>query len=508
MLYHIRSVVVTGGAFWTTGLPDSMDNTPRDGFAPLFYPKSQAVIGASASPRKFGGRFLQALLTFGYKGRLYPVNPQESKVQGLKTYASVRDIPGPVELASVAVPAPAVPGVLEECLEKGVKAVQVLSAGFREAGEEGARLEQRLAEIAARGLRIVGPNCFGVYCPAGGLTILPGDYLPKETGPVAFISQSGGYAIRVPRRAAGLGIRFSKVVSYGNACDVNECDLLEYFLEDPETRVICGYIEGVRDGRRFLEVLEKVCRQKPVILWKGGLTRGGARAVQSHTASLGEEEAVWRALFRQTGAVPVADLEELLDTLLAFVHLEPFTGRRVCPIGGGGGIGVAAADACERVGLEVPPFPPEVQAKLLKIVPPAGASARNPVDVATPFPPPAMLRAVMEVVLAGDIDMAVVDEIEMAAVTPGTEEPMRPPEAGRELARVPVEVRRQFGKPVVVVLPVEAVSTDTLASEGARREIRDFLLEHHIPVYLTLPRAARALANFTAYYRHRAALER
>jgi len=301
--------------------------------------------------RKFGGRVLQVSLDFGYKGQLYPVNPQESEVQGMKTYASVKDIPGPVDFASVAVPAQAVPGVVRECLEKGVKGVQVLSAGFREVGEEGAKLEKELAEIAARGIRIVGPNCFGVYSPDGGITILPGANLPKESGSVGFISQSGGYAIRVPRRAEGCGIKYSKVVSYGNACDINECDLIEYFYQDPQTEIITGYIEGVKDGPRLFRLLQEVCRKKPVILWKGGLTKGGARAVQSHTASLGGEEQVWDAVFRQTGAIRVTGLEELLDTTLAFLHLKPQAGRRVCPIGGGGGIGVAATDSCERMGL-------------------------------------------------------------------------------------------------------------------------------------------------------------
>ena len=237
-------------------------------FAPMFYPKSHAVIGASANTRKFGGRFLATLLGFGYGGKLYAVNPQESEILGLETFARVGDIPEPVDFASIAVPARAVPEAVEECLAKGIKAVQILSAGFTEAGEEGRRLEEEVARTAARGIRIIGPNCFGIYCPAGGLTILPGERLPKESGPVAFISQSGGYAVRVPRRASGWGVRFSKVISYGNACDVNECDLVEYLHQDPETKIITGYIEGVKDGSRFFKLLQEVCQTKPVILWK------------------------------------------------------------------------------------------------------------------------------------------------------------------------------------------------------------------------------------------------
>ena len=484
-----------------------MSGNRLEELAPVFYPKSHAVIGASASESKFGGRFLKTLLNFGYSGKVYPVNPQESEVFGLKTYARVGDIPEPVEFASIAVPARAVPGVVEECLAKGVKAVQVLSAGFRELGEEGARMERDLASSASRGLRIVGPNCFGVYCPGGGMTILPGENLSRETGPVGFISQSGGYAIRVPRRADGLGIRFSKAVSYGNACDINECDLLEYFLEDPETDIITGYLEGVRDGPRFFRVLKEVCRTKPVIIWKGGLTQGGARAAQSHTASLSGEEAIWEAVFRQTGAIQVNNLEELLDTTLAFIHLEPQMGRRMCSVGGGGGIGVAAADTWERAGLSVPLFPPELEKKLLAIIPAVGASAKNPVDVGGPFPMPPMFRGVLETVCTdADIDILVVDEIEMASALPGGKQQFRPPELLGETMQIPLDIKNRFGKPVVIVMPVEAVSTDSLESEGERRKIRDFYLQNGIPVYLTKERAAKALANLTGYYRHRNAV--
>jgi acyl-CoA synthetase (NDP forming) len=484
-----------------------MSENKLDEFAPIFYPKTHAVIGASSDMRKFGARVLQVSLTFGYRGRLYPVNPQESEVQGMKTYASVKNIPGPVDFASVAVPAQAVPGVVQECLEKGVKAVQVLSAGFREAGEEGAKLEKELAEIAARGIRIIGPNCFGVYSPDGGITILPGANLPKESGTVGFISQSGGYAIRVPRRSEGLGIRYSKIVSYGNACDINECDLIEYFYHDPQTEIITGYIEGVKDGPRFFKLLQEVCRKKPVILWKGGLTKGGARAVQSHTASLGGEEQVWDAVFGQTGAVRVTGLEELLDTTLAFIHLKPQKGRRVCPIGGGGGIGVAATDSCERMGLSVPVFAEGLQKKLMSIVPETGASARNPVDVGNPHPPPQMLRAVMETVAAeADIDIIIIDELGMTMVGPPGSEPMRPPGAARDMVQVPVDIRNRFGKPVIVVLPVESVGTETLEEEGDRRRVCDYYLEQGLPVYLTLERAARALLNFTGYHRRNAVM--
>jgi acyl-CoA synthetase (NDP forming) len=482
-------------------------------FAAIFRPRSHAVVGASVDVSKFGGRFLRVLLAFGYPGKLYPVNPHESDILGMKTFPHVADIPEAVEFATITTPAPTVPTIVQECLAKGIKAVQILSSGFREAGPEGQRLEEDIAHTAARGIRVIGPNCFGVYSPAGGLTILPGEELPKESGTVAFMSQSGGYAIRGANCASSWGIRFSQAVSYGNACDINERDLLEYFYEDPKTEVILAYIEGPRDGRRFFHLLKEVCQSKPVIIWKGGLTEGGARAVASHTGSLAGEELVWNGLFRQTGAVRVNSLNELIDTALAFLYLPTYHGRRLTVIGGGGGIGVAAADACERVGLSVPLFPLELQRKLATIVPPAGASTRNPVDVASPLPLPSVLRSVLETVLnEGGVDLAIVSELFMS--TPGhmaRQVDNSTPNDRRdsviaELSQVPVEVKKRLGKPLVMVLPVDTVAPEHIKAEEARRKVANYYLAEGIPVFLTLERAVKALANVIGYYERRDAI--
>ncbi len=466
------------------------------------------MIGASADVRKFGGRFLKGLLSFGYAGKLYPVNPQESQILGLKTYSRVGDIPGPVDFATITVPARAVPEVLEECLAKGIKAVQILTAGFRERSEEGRKLEEQLIKTAAKGIRIIGPNCFGVYCPGGGLTILPGEDFPRESGPVGLLCQSGGYANRVARRASSLGIRFSKVISYGNACDVNECDLMEYLGDDPETRVITAYLEGVKDGRRFFKLLQRISQTKPVIIYKGGLTQSGARAVHSHTGSLSGEAAVWDAIFKQTAAVQVNSVDELLDTILAFEHLPSHRGRRVSVVGGGGGVSAAAADACDRMGLSVPLFPAELHEKLLAMIPPVGSSARNPVDVGGPTPPPAMLTAVLEAILSdGGVDTVIIDAIQMSISSADVKnDDGQSGDMVRERERVPVDIKKKFGRPIVMVLPVEATEADAVEFEGARRKSRDYYLGEGIPTFLTLERAARALANLIGYYERRDAV--
>ncbi|MDH5664476.1 MAG: CoA-binding protein, partial [Candidatus Bathyarchaeota archaeon] len=368
-------------------------------FEAIFYPKSVAVIGASTETTKFGTVFLDSLVQFGFKGRLCPVNPQAKEILGLKTYSSVKDIPDLVDLAFIAVPAPAVPKVLEECIAKNVEAVVILTAGFGETGkEEGQKLEREIVKISKEGdVRIVGPNCFGIYCPESGLTLLPGANFSKESGNVAFLSQSGGYAERFCQQAKGWGIRFSKVVSYGNACDLNETDFIEYLAEDPDTNIIALYIEGVKNGQRFLQTVQEINKRKPMIVWKGGLSEGGVRAVASHTGALGGRKEIWDAFFRQTGAVRVNSLDELIDTILTFQHLSSFCGRRVAVIGTGGGTGVAAADACERAGLRVPAFNVKTVEQLRTLVPPIGASIQNPIDLGNPWTSPSTYRQIIQV---------------------------------------------------------------------------------------------------------------
>lgn len=471
-------------------------------FTPVFYPRSVAVIGASADRSKFGGSFLNSLLSFGYKGKVYPVNPRETEILGMKTYKAVGEIPETVDFAVITVPASAVPAVVQECLDKGIKAAEILTAGFRELDAEGQRLEEEVTRIAARGIRIIGPNCFGVYCPAGGITIMPGGDFLRESGSVGFISQSGGWAVRVPRLANGLGIKFSKVISYGNACDINECDLIEYLGKDLETRIIGGYLEGVRDGKRFFRVLREVCQTKPVIIWKGGFTQGGARATYSHTGSLGGAEAAWEALFQQTGAIRANSVADIVDTLLALYYLPPLRGRRVSVVGGGGAIGVSAADSCERAGLSVPLFNDSLQQKLKTLLPPVGASYRNPVDVGSPYPFPTTLKEVLRAVAKeGGVDMIIIDEIELTTAAAEARRGDREFEARmREVIEIPVAMKAELGKPLIVVLPVSATSVDRIEAEAARHETADFYLREGIPVYTSIERAALALSNAIGYY--------
>ncbi len=348
----------------------------------LFHPRSVAVVGVSAKQRDWGGgnMFLQAYQSSGFRGAIYPLNPKAEEVLGLKCYPSLVDIPGPVDFVISSIPTQGILQLMDDAAAKRVRAIHFFTAGFRETGEDDrVELERQVLEKARRaGIRVIGPNCLGLYCPSSGLAFNP--RLPRDSGPVAFISQSGLNADDLVQHAALRGLRFSKVISYGNATDLDESDFFEYCAADPETEVIIAYIEGVKDGRRFLRALRAASAAKPTIVLKGGLTGAGSRAAHSHTGSLAGSPQVWDALCRQSGVVSVDSLEELVDVAVTFRFLRRPAGRGVAIIVIGGGASVLAADGAERLGLRIPPLSEEVQAELRRFTPIAGTSIRNPLD--------------------------------------------------------------------------------------------------------------------------------
>ncbi len=470
-----------------------------DKFSPIFYPRSVAVIGASAEEGRPGHQFLRVLLEFGFKGELYPVNPDgPAEILGFKTYRSVRDIPYPVDFAFITVPAASVPRVIEDCVAKGVPGVEIFTSGFRETGKEGKKLEDEIVRLAGGKLRIIGPNCFGVYCPRGGLTFLPGARLPSENGDIGFISQSGGLALYFAWAASGCGLRFSKVVSYGNACDLNESDFLEYLGADEETKVIAAYIEGVKDGKRFFRLARNLLGKKPVIVWKGGLSQTGARAVSSHTGSLAGEGAVWQAFSRQTGAVLVDDFEGLVDAVLFFRQCRQGIGRRVAVVGGGGAVGVAAGDICERVGLVVPQAPEHIQQKLKELLPPVGTSVRNPFDIGAPVVPPLLFRKTLEVLLAWDeIDAVIIDRIYLYGIGALGGMPGKDCEGRVEVI---IELQKNTDKQFVVVTEELSTAAEKLEVETERRSVQEKMFSSGIVFAPSLSRATVALARVCSYY--------
>ncbi len=466
------------------------------------YPRSIAIIGASEALNSFGTRYLQSLLAFGYNGKLYAVNYKGEQVLGFKIHPTVLDIPDSIDLAIICVSARFVPDILRDCLKKGIRSVTVLSAGFSELGEEGRLLEGELLKIAGQGIRIMGPNCFGVYCPSGKITTIPGDSFPRETGGIALIAQSGQFSENIVIRSIGEGIRFSKVISYGNACNINESDLLEYLVQDEETKVITAYMEGVKDGRRFLDIIRRNSGKKPIVLWKVGLTRLGSAAATSHTGSLAGERTVWDAFFRQSHAIKIENLEELIDTSVGFSCLPTGCGPRVALISGGGGGTVVSADACELADLAMPPFPPDVEKKLRSILPAAGTSIKNPIDIGNPHPPLAILTSVLEAAASSDqTDVIMIRRIflsvEVSKLLSGSAAPTK--EEQQQLMEIPVKIKEKFGKPVVIVMTEELNSIDAIDLEKGRRKLRDYYFTNGIPVYLSEQRAFTALAHLVKF---------
>jgi len=469
----------------------------------FFRPDSIAVVGASEQLTSYGTRYIQALIDFGFEGRkIYAVNHSGNEVLGRTIYRSVLDIPEDVDLACICVGARFVPDILRDCLKKGVKAAIVLSAGFREFGEEGRLLEEKVVEIARQGIRVMGPNCFGTYSPAGKITVVPGGGFPKQPGGMALIAQSGQLSEGITGRSFGEGIRYSKVASYGNACNINEADLLEYLMGDEETKVISSYLEGVRDGRRFFETARANAGKKPLLIWKVGLTRSGAAAATSHTGSLAGATAVWDAFFRQTRATRIGSLEELIDNMVGFSCLPEGCGLRVALVSGGGAGAVIGADACEASGMELPVLGAQAIARLHEVLPPVGTSLKNPLDMGNPHPPLQVLRSVLEAVAADDaVDVVLVRRIffsiKTSKIFSGTTSATE--EEQEELLQIPVDVMRKFGKPVVIILPDELTGVENIDLEEDRRKIRDYFFAHSIPVYLSEQRAFGALSRLAAF---------
>lgn len=349
----------------------------------FFTPNSIAVIGASTNTSKLGFAVLDNLVNGGFLTdgrRVHPINPSSDEILGLKAYADVNDVPDEIDLAVIVIPYPLVPDVLRTCGQKGIPGVIIISAGFREAGMEGLQREQELLEIAKEyGIRIVGPNCLGVIDTVTPMNASFSAGMPPQ-GPMDFMSQSGalGTAILDWAQAGRLGL--SKFVSLGNKADVNEIDLLGAWANDPGSRVILSYIEGLPDGGEFIRVARQVTKVKPVVALKSGVTQAGSRAVSSHTGSLAGSEEAYNAAFRQAGVIRANSLQDLFDYALAFGYLPPLKGDRIAIVTNAGGPGILATDALERAGLTLARFKPECIRALETFLPDA-ASAANPVDV-------------------------------------------------------------------------------------------------------------------------------
>ncbi len=448
----------------------------------IFHPSSVAIIGASGKQGKVGQVFMSRFVKAGFP-LLYAINPGEKEIMGVKSYPSILDIPTPIDYAIVLTPTESVLPAVKDCAAKGVRTIVVTTSGFAEAGkEESKELEKEIVRIArSSGCRIIGPNCVGIYCPASRLSLTYGQTM--ESGHVGLVSQSGFFADYLTYRTGANGIYFSKAISCGNGADLTETDFLEYLGEDPETEVILAYIEGTKDGRRFYRVCREISKKKPLIMWKTGLTEGGARAAISHTGAMAGSVSVWEGVMRQAGIISVSSFEEVLDCLHIFA-LQPLPeGKRIGIVSAPGSTAVSTTDVCLKLGLEVPDFSNHTSDRLRTTIPAVGGSINNPIDlsIAAVVRPEIHGEALSILAETEDIDMILLVAI-----------------AGGELLR-DIILRAltgvKAGKPLAVT--VMAGTTESIGHDFPA------LLSTGISIYPDAARAANALFRLWEYAQHR-----
>jgi len=452
---------------------ESHADTALNGF---FNPNAVAVVGASSKPGKVGHAILRNLASSGFQGPIYPINPHADEILGLKCHRSVVEIEGPVDLAVVVVPAPAVVPVMEECGEKGIGGAVVISAGFKEAGPEGLARESELREVARKlGIRVVGPNCLGVMATGTGLNATFAAGMPNR-GNVSLMSQSGALATAIIDWSIQQGIGYSKFVSFGNGVDVGVVDLLRAWEDDEETTVIVAYIEGLPNGPEFIEVARRVSLKKPVIVVKSGSTQAGARAVSSHTGSLAGSEHAYNAAFLQSGVIRAHSMEELFDLAVAFAYQGPPRGRSVGVVTNAGGPGIMATDAADRAGLRLASLEQEtVQALREKL--PEAANFYNPVDVLGDADAERYRYAAEHLLRDENVDGVI------AVLTP------QAMTHAKEVAEEVASVAAGSKKPVLACF----------MGGGAMEEAVEVLNGSRVPVYPYPERAVQALARMAEY---------
>lgn len=451
----------------------------------LFYPRSIAIVGASPNPSKAGGTPLHSLRNNGYDGDIYPVNPNYTTIHDLPCYPSLQDIQGPVDLAVIAVPAPAVINALQQCADKKVKAAVVLTSGFAEIGGAGIALQEDMARLARENdIALCGPNCMGVFNAQNGLTAgFVISELPKQlTVPnfFGFVSQSGGFGAVMHAITADRGIGFTYFISSGNECVLQFADYLDYMVEDAATKVIGGYLEGIKDGRKLFQAAEKaLLAQKPVILIKTGRHPAAAKAVFSHTGALAGADRVYNAFFKQKGIIRAEGVDEL-DTMLSILAGGGLPrGNRAGIIVGSGGNGALLADKCEEAGLRVATFAADTQKALSELLPSFGTAA-NPVDMTTKVLTDASLLKETTLLVLKDPGVDLLIIMHWSSPLPGQSQPTR------EI----VNLLAHAAKPVVVLV----WGTD----ESALADLR-FFRKHRVAAVREIDYATRSLAALAQY---------
>jgi acetyl coenzyme A synthetase (ADP forming)-like protein len=451
------------------------------GLEAFFKPKSVAVIGASREPRKFGHVIFKNFARSKFEGKTYPVNPKAENILGFKVYPSLKEIPDEVDLAVIALPASIVSSAINDCLSKNVKAAVIISGGFKETGEKGEKLENEIKKrITVSNLRIIGPNCIGIYDPTSHVDTL---FLPTyrlrrpKPGAIAFITQSGAFGAAILDWASSQDIGISKFISIGNKIDVDEVDLLNYLAEDSLTTCIILYVESIERGREFLKVASKVIERKPLVVLKGGTTPEGANAALSHTGSMAGAANVYKGAFEQVGAIQAQNVDELFDyaRVLAYQPI-PKAQTDVAIVTNGGGFGVISTDEASRLGIKLASFNKETT-KTLKENLPDYAIPRNPLDLVGDADAERYRMALNAV--ASDPNVGVL----LVIVLPQTSY------IESDVVDAITECQVTYRKPIVVC-SIGGNFTQVMAK---------MLEEEHIPTYVTPERAINAINALLMY---------
>ena len=465
----------------------------------IFKPRSIAVVGASDTFRKWGYLMVERPLHTGFKGAIYPINKHKREILGLKTYPSVADVPGEIDLAVMTTPTALVPNLLRECAQKGIKGAVVITAGFAEVGEEGRKLEKEIVDIAQEsGIRLVGPNCMGIWSAAGHLSLC----FPQEpkSGPMAFVSQSGTFGVALANVANQKGYGLSKFISIGNQADLEAADYIEYLADDDETKVIILYLEGLKDGRRFFEVAREAVKTKPIVLYKAGRSKAGARATMSHTASIAGSEGIFDSMCRQAGIIRVHEAFHLFEVAEALATLPLPSGNRVAILGSGGQ-GVVGTDACSALGLELPELDPEISRTITSLLPAHAPPARNPVDFAGSARTALEEAGIIERLLSLDYIDGVISNVPVSPqiwdrslkIDMHSDTMPHHAKVAIEGARIYASLPKKYGKPLVC-----------LRFTRLEHDIMEWILdEGGIPIYDAPEQCARAMWAMVYYGRVR-----
>jgi acetyltransferase len=468
--------------------PSSLSNADKwEAIRCIFDPKSIAVIGASNQPITWGNWVARNVAEGANRRKVFFINQKLKTIHGLPGYANIKDIDGKVELAVIVVSADKVLPIVEDCVAKGAKAIQIISGGFKEATERGAEAQDELLSIARnKGVRIQGPNCNGSINVSANLNTSSAPNRLLRDSPIGFATQSGYIGNTFTYNGPATGVTFGKYVSLGNESDLTVTDIIEYFGEDPSIRVIMSYIEGVRDGERFKSVVKRVSEKKPIVVYKVGEWESGARAAKSHTASIAGSYAAYSGLFKQLGVTQIRDLDMLPRVANAFSKYPLMKDSKVAIITMGAGWGVALSDSLPRGELEVQVFSPELQSKIREFLPSERASVRNPIDLAG--------GAFDLVTLPKMIELLCSKEEVSAIVISGIGEmaPLEPASFAWEvaLAAKTYEESLKYGKPIVFFTPLTRASSDSVGQ----------MIDKGIPVCHSISEVVTVLSSLRKHW--------